>query len=229
MSLSVNGFARCLRAGIAGVYARNPRLANATTGGLTFAAGDLAAQRLEMSRHRSVAEREGQQKDSHQYEQQSYNFRRAAQLGALGFVMNGAFLYTWYTRLDAVIGSSQSSKLGVAAKVAADQFVYAPFSIAVFFYFMSLRQTGSVAAAGAEFGDKMRENFITTYCADCLLWPCSNFVNFRFVQLAYRPTFTAVIQFIWQTYLSYTANAPVHHPAADTDGGVLDTSARGGQ
>lgn len=207
-------FTMSVRAAISNLYATNPRAANAFTGGCTFTLGDLTAQRLEMARgsdnssaKRDLRERTSTTTTAEQERNRSYDFYRAAQLGLLGVVMNGVFLYTWYTSLDRIIGSSRKSKLGVAAKVAADQFIYAPFAITTFFYFMSIRKHRDVALANGDFAEKMQSKFFTTYMADCMLWPCSNFVNFRFVPLPYRPSFTAIIQFIWQTYLSYTSNA----------------------
>lgn len=131
------------------------------------------------------------------------------QVGMLGFVMNGIFLYHWYHILDKVVGSSMTSKIGVIIKVAADQFIYAPFAIASFFYFTSVRELRDIDSANREFKSKLKQSFLTTFLADCTLWPTSNFVNFRYINLAYRPSFTAGIQLLWQTYLSITSHGEV--------------------
>lgn len=173
-------------------YRAHPRLANALTGCATFSLGDILAQKLEMRKNdKSDAE---------------YDIVRAAQVGLLGFVMNGFFLHHWYHALDRVVGTSMTSKLGVAIKVAADQFIYAPFAIVSFFYFTSFRKSGDVGKSNEEFVAKMEASFVPTFLADCVLWPSANFVNFRYVTLAFRPTFTAIVQLMWQTYLSATSS-----------------------
>lgn len=96
-----------VRAAISNLYATNPRAANAFTGGCTFALGDLMAQRLEMARgsdnssaKRDLRERTSTTTTAEQERNRSYDFYRAAQLGLLGVVMNGVFLYTWIGLLD---------------------------------------------------------------------------------------------------------------------------------
>lgn len=173
-------------------YRAHPRLANALTGCATFSLGDILSQKLEM---RKSSKNEAE-----------YDVVRAAQVGLLGFVMNGFFLHHWYHTLDRVVGTSMTSKIGVAIKVAADQFIYAPFAIVSFFYFTSFRKSGDVVKSNEEFVTKMEASFIPTFLADCVLWPSANFVNFRYITLAYRPTFTAIVQLMWQTYLSATSS-----------------------
>lgn len=174
-------------------YRAHPRLANALTGCATFSLGDILAQKLEMRK----SDKNGGE----------YDIVRAAQVGFLGFVMNGFFLHHWYHTLDRVVGTSMTSKVGVAIKVAADQFIYAPFAIASFFYFTSFRKSGNIVKANEEFGTKLEASFVSTFLADCVLWPSANFVNFRYITLAYRPSFTAIVQLMWQTYLSATSSS----------------------
>lgn len=183
-----------VRHAITSFYLSNPRLANACTGCLTFTMGDILAQKIQHRNKRGNSQ---------------VDYWRSAHVGMLGLVMNGVFLYHWYNVLDKVVGSSMTSKVGVAIKVAADQFIYAPFAIMTFFYFTSVRETSNVAMANQDFKNKVHDNFLTTFLADCTLWPLSNFVNFRYVNLAYRPSFTAVIQLLWQTYLSVTSHTKV--------------------
>lgn len=173
------------------MYRSNPRLANAFTGCATFFMGDVLAQKIELETNKKEAE---------------YDLVRAAQVGALGFVMNGFFIHHWYNSLDRVVGPSMTSKVVVGLKVAADQLIYAPFSIATFFYFTSFRESRDVAEANREFMPKMEQSFTQTFLADCALWPLANFVNFRFVTLTHRPAFTAIVQLLWQTYMSATSS-----------------------
>mmetsp|Transcript_35043 Transcript_35043/g.60330 ORF Transcript_35043/g.60330 Transcript_35043/m.60330 type:complete len:224 (-) Transcript_35043:192-863(-) len=180
-----------LKNALVSMYRSNPRLANAFTGCATFFMGDVLAQKIELKKTKR---------------EDGYDLVRAAQVGLLGIVMNGFFIHHWYHGLDKVVGSSMTSKVVVGMKVAADQLIYAPFSIASFFYFTSFRKTGDITEANKEFMPKMESLFVQTFAADCALWPLANFVNFRFVTLTYRPTFTAVVQLMWQTYMSATSS-----------------------
>lgn len=180
-----------LKNAVLSLYKKNPRVANALTGGLTFSMGDIVAQKLELSKNETHKE---------------VDLWRASQVGLLGLVMNGIFLHYWYNTLDRVVGSSMTSKIGVAIKVAADQLIYAPFSIGTFFYFTSFRNSGDIAQSNEEFVIKMEKKFVPTFLADCVLWPTANFVNFRYVSLPFRPSFTAIVQLLWQSYLSVTSS-----------------------
>lgn len=198
-----------LKNALVSAYKANPRLANALTGCATFSMGDVLAQKLEMKKS-------GKDLD--------FDIVRSAQVGLLGLVMNGFFIHHWYHTLDKVVGTSMTSKIGVAIKVAADQFLYAPFAIASFFYFTSFRKSGDVRVANDEFVEKMKANFMSTFTADCVLWPSANFVNFRYIILAYRPAFTAVVQLLWQTYLSATSGnfATVERISDATEENMVD-------
>jgi hypothetical protein len=178
-------------------YKTNPRLANAVTGFATFSLGDVLAQKVEQKQSGVV---------------RKLDLWRSTQLGFLGVVMNGFFLHHWFNLLDRVVGSSMKSKIGVAAKVAADQFIFAPFAIAVFFGYNTVRQSSSIDDAQVRWLNCMRQNFMPTFVADCSLWPAANFVNFRYVHLNYRPTFTAAVQLLWQTYMSATFSLGQQQP-----------------
>jgi len=187
--------------GIKRVFSTHPKFSNACTGFLTFSVGDVIAQKLEHSEGKVV------------------DFKRSLKLGVLGFVMNGFFLYRWFAYLDRVVGTCMKTKANVLYKVLADQVVYAPFAIIAYFSYATAMKTlggesSPVAASAAEdpsassFVDKMHNDFWPTFAADCSIWPLANVVNFRYVPLLYRATFTSVVTLIWQTYLSAVAFFP---------------------
>lgn len=176
-----------LKNAVTSMYKTYPKIGNAITGGITFSLGDVLAQKLEMRRTCKECR---------------YDLWRSMEVGLWGVVMNGLFLHHWFRLLDKVVGSSMTSKIGVALKIAADQFIYAPFAILSFFYFSSIRRTHDVAQTNKEILVTCQENFVPTFVADCVLWPSANFVNFRYINLAFRPSFTAVVQLLWQTYMS---------------------------
>jgi hypothetical protein len=183
---------------IAGSFKSSPQLTNSVTGLVTFSAGDVLSQKLLQ---------EGTDVD----------FGRAIKTGMLGVFMNGVVLHHWYNTLDRVFGKSMSSAKGVVLKMAADQLIYAPFSITVFFGFASSLPTmkaispdtssikriemmpGKVAEL---FIEKMETSFLATLLADCCVWPFVNLINFSYIPKNYRPSFVGFAQLIWQTFVS---------------------------
>jgi hypothetical protein len=57
-----------------------------------------------------------------------------------------------------------------------------------------------------EFVFKMDKFLLSTWLADCMVWPAVSFVNFRFVPLNFRPTFVGFVQVFWQSYVSYVSH-----------------------
>jgi hypothetical protein len=53
--------------------------------------------------------------------------------------------------------------------------------------------------------DEVKRTFLTTWIADCSIWPVVNFFGFAFVPSKLQPTYMASIQFFWQVYLSSMA------------------------
>jgi protein Mpv17 len=183
---------------IAGTFKSSPQLSNSVTGLVTFSAGDVLSQKFL---------NEGTDVD----------FGRAIKTGMLGVFMNGVVLHHWYNTLDRVFGKSMSSTKGVVLKMAADQLIYAPFSIAVFFGFASSlatmeatsQDTSSIKRIEMIPGkvvelliEKMENSFLPTLLADCCVWPFVNLINFSYIPKNYRPSFVGFAQLIWQTFVS---------------------------
>lgn len=172
-------------------YEKYPRMASGITGFCTFGAGDILAQRLEMTQNKS----------------KTFDYKRPIQIGILGLVSNGYFLTKWYQLLDNIAGSSMTSKKTVLSKVIADQLVFAPYAILSFFSVTSYLTESSLSKAWHHFKITTEERFFPTFFADCTIWPLANFVNFRVVPLVYRASFTAFVQLLWQSYLSFISHA----------------------
>jgi protein Mpv17 len=172
-----------------------PVVINCITGFCTFAGGDVIAQRI-TNPQKDVAEASSSS---------SFDYKRCIQTGMLGTVMNGVILTRYYTLLDRYIGGGMAVST-VVQKTVVDQIVYGPFSIVVFFGFNAIRQAGSVTEGVQLARSKIEASFWPTFVADCSVWPLFNMINFRFVPLAYRASFTSVVQLAWQSYLSWVAS-----------------------
>ena len=179
-------------------YQLNPQLTNGMSGLITFSVGDILSQKL-VDPARDV------------------NYVRAAKTGMLGIFMNGTVLHHWYNFLDVSFGKSMLSRKGIILKVVADQLVYSPFSIVVFFGFASClspshpadnevtthSSTSDLENMSARFLAKMEHSFLPVLIADCCMWPFVNMINFSYVPKNYRPSFVGLAQLVWQTYVSY--------------------------
>ena len=186
--------------GIKSVFANHPKFSIACTGFVTFSLGDVIAQKLESGN-------------------KVLDLKRSMKVGVLGFVMNGMFLTRWFDYLDRVVGTCMHTKANVVIKVIADQLVYAPLAIMAYFSYATATLSKSPNGADSAFLSKMVDDFWPTFAADCTIWPVANVVNFRYVPLMYRASFTSFVALIWQTYLSVVAYAEGEQPeAVDGDG-----------
>jgi len=180
--------------GIKRVFASHPKLSSACTGFVTFSLGDVIAQKLEKGGNKVL------------------DLKRSLKVGFLGFFMNGVFLTRWFEYLDRVVGTCMLTKSNVICKVVADQLVYAPLAIMAYFSYATAtlcdeQSSEGKPSASSSFLGKMVNDFWPTFAADCTIWPVANVVNFRYVPLIYRASFTSVIALIWQTYMSVVAYA----------------------
>ncbi len=191
-------------------FEKYPRIASGITGFCTFSAGDVLAQRLEMTQNKT----------------KTFDYKRPIQIGFLGLVSNGYFLTKWYHLLDTVVGTSMTSKKTVLTKVVADQLVDAPFAILSFFSFTSYLTESDISKAWKHFMVTTKEHFVPTFFADCTVWPLANFVNFRVIPLVYRASFTAFVQLLWQSYLSFVSHVDDEKVAAGDVNMVVKPIAR---
>lgn len=180
--------------GIKRVFADHPKFSSACTGFVTFSLGDVIAQKLEKGGNKVL------------------DLKRSMKVGLLGFVMNGVFLTRWFDYLDRVVGTCMHTKANVICKVVADQLVYAPLAIMAYFSYATATLADK-SNADSSFLSKMVDDFWPTFAADCTIWPIANVVNFRYILLMYRASFTSFVALIWQTYLSVVAYAEGETPA----------------
>mgnify|MGYP003385529532 CR=1 FL=1 len=58
----------------------------------------------------------------------------------------------------------------------------------------------------SNFIDKIESSLVSTWVADCIVWPGVSFLNFRYLPLSFRPSFVGFVQVFWQSYLSYVSH-----------------------
>ena len=126
------------------LYAKQPLLANSTTGWCLFAAGDVMSQAAPSLFANETsgegAKRKMQEEDAKKVGRANYDWARAAKVGLLGIALNGFALHGWYRILDRTFGSRLDSWRVVLLKVLADQAFYAPFACGSFLVWASALQ-----------------------------------------------------------------------------------------
>jgi len=51
--------------------------------------------------------------------------------------------------------------------------------------------------------DKLKAEYLSTYAADCTLWPGVQAINFAFIPPIYHALVVNTVSVVWVTYLSY--------------------------
>lgn len=179
-------------------YEKYPKMTNGCSGAGVFGGGDVMAQILE----------QGGSEIGLKSDQYNIDRVRSARVAALGFFVSGFVLYHWYSLMDKYIGTSMQNNAIVFKKMVADQVIYAPLSISVYFASTTVDVKADAGQNLTAFEKKMKSSFLTTYMADFAMWPAVNFLNFRYIPLNFRPTFVGAAQLTWQTYMSWVAHGP---------------------
>ena len=119
---------------IGAFYRKYPKVANAITGFGIFSSGDILSQIIPQVDHNTKLIFDNNRfKIINKNNDFIIDMKRAMSYGILGSVMNGIVLTGWYKMLDVSFGSSMISKYGICSKMIADQLIYAPLSIGIYF------------------------------------------------------------------------------------------------
>ena len=186
------------------VFQQSPLLSNGAAGFVSFALGDVLAQAVEARDDCEAGKRTTLLAQ--------VDVKRAVLLGGLGVVVNGHILVKWFAWMDRAVGASMTSTRVLLTKTALDQIVFAPFGIVTFFSYTSAlcpyKAESATARSAYEdwqqtFRHKMESKFLSTFAADCSVWPAINMLQFRLVPLVYRPAVNAGAALCWQAYLSH--------------------------
>ncbi|KAF2713561.1 hypothetical protein K504DRAFT_424277 [Pleomassaria siparia CBS 279.74] len=173
------------------------------TTAVLFATGDVLAQQ--------AVEKVGLEK---------HNLARTGRMAAYGGVVFGPAATKWYNFLASRV--NLSSKNGtIAARVACDQFVFAPINMGVFLSSMAYFE-------GSSPKERLKKAYVPGMTNNFLLWPWVQAVNFRFVPLEHRVLVVNFVALGWNCYLSFLnsgggGNAPASS-SKEKDGGELPPS-----
>ena len=101
----------------------------------------------------------------------------------------------WYQFLAKRI-NLKNHNTSIAARVAADQLVFASTNMAVFLSSMSILE-------GTDPKEKLKKSYVDGIKANWMIWPAVQAVNFKLVPLEHRVLVVNVVSLGWNCFLSY--------------------------
>ncbi|EXJ96359.1 hypothetical protein A1O1_01485 [Capronia coronata CBS 617.96] len=110
-------------------------------------------------------------------------------------VVFGPAATKWYGILQKYINVG-SKNATIAARVAADQIVFAPCNLALFLTTMSVMEGGDPK-------EKLRKTWLPGLEANWVLWPAVQAVNFKMVPLQYQVLVVNMVSLGWNCFLSW--------------------------
>jgi hypothetical protein len=111
-----------------------------------------------------------------------FDFERLTRFMAYGFLM-APIQHKWYSFLSRTFPFTKTSGTVPALKrVAFDQLIFAPISLAVFFTFMTIAEGGGKRAIMKKFQDV----YIPALKANYMVWPAVQILNFRVMPLQFQ-------------------------------------------
>jgi len=128
-----------------------------------------------------------------------FSFRRLFNMAFLGAVLVAPCLHVWYGFLAKTIPGS--SWLAVGKRLAADQLVFAPSFVALFFCAMA-----TVQGAPEESVKRLQDGWLDAVVMNYKIWPLAQVINFRFIPVQHQVLFANFVALFWNTYLSFATN-----------------------
>jgi len=162
-------------------YNGNPLISNSVSGIGLFFTGDLLAQKL----------------DPDQKGDGRFDLTRAAKMGALGILLNGAGLHTWYKFVERVFPGKSSTS--IVNKILLEQLLWAPPVLTTTLAYVSLVAKNETAGHAA---GNVSDKFSTAYVADWKVWPATNVITYYLIPINFRPLFVGGVQCFFQAYMS---------------------------
>lgn len=164
---------------------RYPLRTNAISTGALFGIGDLSAQLL---------------LPDEKADRNSYDYVRTLRAVTYGSMIFSVIGDRWYKILNDKIVIRNLSKMGnTILRVSADQILFAPFGLLLYFSSLSVMEGKDMDALKS----KLQGQWWSTLKTNWIVWPFFQFVNFSIVPVYYRLLSVNIISIMWNTYLSY--------------------------
>ncbi|KAF2017878.1 hypothetical protein BU24DRAFT_449457 [Aaosphaeria arxii CBS 175.79] len=165
-----------------------PLLTQATTTAVLFGLGDVLSQ--------------------HAVEKvEKHSYARTGRMALYGGAVFGPAATKWYQFLASRVNLSTTNRT-IAARVACDQFLFAPTNMAFFLSSMAYLEGSSPA-------EKLKKAYVPGMLNNFLLWPGVQAVNFKFVPLEHRVLVVNCVALGWNCYLSYLNSGGGERPEVE--------------
>ncbi|WPG97276.1 Hypothetical protein R9X50_00005000 [Acrodontium crateriforme] len=159
--------------------ASRPLLTQCVTTAVLFATGDTMAQQL--------VEKKGLK---------NQDFGRTGRMVFYGGCIFAPVATKWFGFLQRRIVIPGKPNLEIAARVAADQGVFACGNLFFFLSTMAIME-------GSDPKKKLESTYWNALQKNWMVWPAVQFTNFKFVPLEHRILFVNIISLGWNCYLSF--------------------------
>ena len=170
----------------------HPIVTKCLTSGLVSALGDLICQSLTLPAKDNSSSSSAPSSSA----EPKWDMQRTGRFAALGALWVGPILHFWYGALF------QALSKRVVARVAVDQFGFAPLFVTSF---LSLLWTWE-GESPSTLGPRLQENVPSIVVANWALWIPAQTINFHFVPVKYHVLFSNFVALAWNAYLSYTSH-----------------------
>lgn len=101
----------------------------------------------------------------------------------------------WYEFLVRNV-NLKSTNTTIVARVACDQFIFAPVNMGLFLSSMAYLE-------GASPKKRLQDAYIPGYQKNLMIWPWVQFTNFKYVPMEHRVLLVNIVSLGWNCYLSY--------------------------
>ncbi|CAG7838439.1 unnamed protein product [Allacma fusca] len=169
---------------ILGVFQRYPMIKMSAQAGGLMAAGDVISQ--------TCVEGKGLK---------DIDKLRTLRFGCIGSFFVGPTLSRWYGVLDRYIVIKSPGKQALA-KMAVDQFGFAPIFIVLFLGVNGITNGKEVS----QIKEDVKRDYTTILEANYKIWPAVQIVNFWIIPAHMRVLFVQTFALLWNTYLSWMTN-----------------------
>lgn|SRR3990167_2397363 len=160
------------------------------TSGVLWFAGDLVAQKIEGKKH---------------------DWLRTCRMTMYGLCVAGPTFVWWYNFLDrnTLFLMKYGKPLFVAGKVFADQCIFEPIYLLVFFSATTALNHFDKPNTFELLKQKVKSEFVSTYIVDCTIWPTIQAVNFSIVPVRYHPLVVNTVNIGWNCFLDYVSHKKI--------------------
>ncbi|KAL5071293.1 hypothetical protein RYX36_022180 [Vicia faba] len=169
--------------------------------GFIWGAGDVAAQCVtHYTAQKRTTDESHSQDDNREFK---INWKRVSTTSLFGLAFVGPVGHFWYEGLDRFIRLrlllKPNSFRFVAAKVAADGFLFGPLDLLVFFTYMGFSTGKSVP----QIKEDVKRDFLPALILEGGIWPVVQVANFRYVPVRYQLLYVNFFCLLDSCFLSW--------------------------